>query len=259
MSPKSGKVALLLVAIVATGIFALPSTVSLFSGQHTWYDLSAGANDVPCEKCHAEIEDEMQSDANGAHRYLTCAMCHRTPFTNYTYGSGEGNGSTPGEEAHAAATVQCMHCHGIYEDTTQLWHHWTDEPEYDDECGRCHGGHGGDYGPTRGYIDFISAGGFGIEDPANPGHNTTDTDTGEKAAHKKFVLDAIEEQLMDGANEACIACHTRIGVNITWTKREYLDFHASEDAAGNWSIPGFTAGGTNVTQVNTTNEWTNPP
>jgi len=64
--------------------------------------------------------------------------------------------------------------------------------------------------------------------------------------------------LMEGANEACIACHTRIGVNITWTKNEYLDFQASEDAAGNWSIPSFTAGGTNVTQVNSTNTWTNP-
>jgi len=37
---------------------------------------------------------------------------------------------------------------------------------------------------------------------------STDTDTGEKAAHKKFVLDAMNESLMEGANEACIACHT---------------------------------------------------
>jgi len=257
MDPKNGKVALLAVAIVAVGIFALPSTVSLFSGQHTWYDLSAGPNDVPCEKCHAEIEDEMQSGENGAHRNVTCAMCHRTPFTNYAYASGEGDGSTPGKEAHAAATVQCMHCHGIYDDKGPGSHHGSSTPPEYEECGRCHGGHG-DWGPSRGEPDFISAGGFGIEDPANPGHNTTDTDTGEKAAHKKFVLDAMNNSLMEGANEACIACHTRIGVNITWTKNEFLDFQASEDAAGNWSIPSFTAGGTNVTQVNSTNEWTNP-
>jgi len=29
------------IAVIAIGIFALPSTVSLFSGQHSWYDLGA--------------------------------------------------------------------------------------------------------------------------------------------------------------------------------------------------------------------------
>jgi hypothetical protein len=258
MNPKSGKVALLLVATVAIGIFALPSTVSLFSGQHTWYDLSAGPNDVPCEKCHAEIEDEMQSGDNGAHRNVTCAMCHRTPFTNYTYGSGEGTGSfTPGKEAHAAAVVQCMDCHAADEEDFLGGYPYNHEnyPEYYGDgsaayCYKCHIS-----GSTTGDNAFILAGGFGLTGRNYP---TIYVDTGEKAAHRKFVLDAMNESLMEGANEACIACHTRIGVNITWTKNEYLDFQASEDAAGNWSIPSFTAGGTNVTQVNSTNEWTNP-
>jgi len=83
---KSQKIVLGTIAVVAMGIFALPSTVSLFSGQHSWYDLSAETNDVPCDKCHGDIEDEMVSDENGVHRNLTCAMCHRTPFNNYTYG-----------------------------------------------------------------------------------------------------------------------------------------------------------------------------
>jgi len=68
------------------------------------------------------------------------------------------------------------------------------------------------------------------------------------------VLDARDNSsLMEGANEACIACHTRVGVNITWTKSEYLEFTATEDADGNWTIPSFTAGGENVTYVNTSN------
>jgi len=251
---ESKKIVLLAVAIVAIGIFALPGTVSLFSGQHTWYDLSAGANDVPCEKCHGEIEDEMMSDENGAHRNLTCAMCHRTCFNmtynpstgkyekspGFTYASGKGNGSTAGKEAHAAATIECMDCHGM-DHAYGYWSHYGYEEYESPGCEACHDGFS---------ILEITAGGFGMTDYPD--------DTGERAAHRKFVNDSIDEPLMEGSNEACIACHTRIGVNITWTKKVYLDFTASEDAAGNWTIPSFTAGGENVTQVNTSNAWTNP-
>lgn len=160
---------------------------------------------------------------------------------------GPGGPATPGEDAHAASTVECMDCHGIWHDK-DVWNHQSD-PEYSGECYSCHIA-----GSNK--TDFISAGGFGIEDPMNPGHNTTDTDTGEKAAHKKFVLDAIDEPLMDGANEACIACHTRIGVNIQWTKNVNMDFLASEDETGVWTISSFAAGGENVTRVNTSNAWT---
>jgi hypothetical protein len=73
-----------------------------------------------------------------------------------------------------------------------------------------------------------------------------------------FVLDPINDSLMEGANEACIACHTRIGVNITWTKNEYMEFTTFKDESGNWTIPGFGAGGTIITYVNSLNEWTNP-
>jgi len=246
---ESKKIALLAVAIVAIGIFALPGTVSLFSGQHTWYDLSPayggqtgwGGNDVPCEKCHAEIADEMGTAENGAHRNLTCAMCHRAaPFTGYTYARGnytyaaKWQGTKPGKEAHAASVVECMDCHA-----TDLAHQSEPEYAYIDDCKKCHG--------ESFVFDFITAGGFGLTGKG--------WDTGTVAAHKKFVLDAIDEPLMEGANEACLACHTRIGVNITWTKKVYLDFTATEDAAGNWTIPSFTAGGENVTQVNTSNEW----
>ena len=246
---NSQKIVLMAVAVVAIGIFALPSTVSLFSGQHSWYDLSesvggtSGVNNVPCEKCHADIADEMISGDNGVHEDLTCAMCHRTPFTGYTYARGHysiGSGEyppTPGEEAHAASAVECMDCHdGAGDGGTN---HWSDR-EYAGKCGDCHQG---------GYsADFIAAGGFGLTPQSY--------DNGTNAAHKQFVYDSINETLMEGANEACIACHTRVGVNITWTKNEYLEFTATEDANGNWTIPSFAAGGENVTHVNTSNSWT---
>ncbi|MCK4735906.1 MAG: hypothetical protein KAT65_25855, partial [Methanophagales archaeon] len=94
------------------------------------------------------------------------------------------------------------------------------------------------------------AGGFGLT-PFN-------SDNGNEATHKQFVLNAMDDSLMEGANEACIACHTKIGVNITWTKNEYMEFTAIDDGMGNWTIPNFTAGGENVTHVNSSNEWTNP-
>ena len=248
---------LLSLAVLAVGIFALPSTLSLFAGQHVWYDLSGGINEVPCEMCHADVAAEMQSEANGAHRNLTCAMCHRTPFNNYTYASGESSGSTPGKEAHAAAVIECMHCHGIYRDNGKWSHNPAPSryPEYE-ECGRCHGGGPGYlWGPSRGHVDFISAGGFGIEDPANPGHNTTDDDTGENAAHKKFVLDAMDDDTMGGANEACLACHTMIGVKINWTHARVLEFdidvgdpQTTSAGVHNWTMSEWSVNGTaNVT------------
>nr|CBH37857.1 hypothetical secreted protein [uncultured archaeon] len=247
---KSKGIALLAVAIVAIGIFALPSSVSLFSGQHTWYDIgesvggTPGANNVPCEKCHAEIELEMVSGGNGAHEGLTCSMCHRAYFTGYTYGrGGYAVGGTPyppipGQEAHAASTVECMDCHAAYDSAVN--HSWQD-PEYAGKCGNCH--LDGNYG-----AGCLAAGGFGLTPYAS--------DTGTKAAHKKFVLDSIDEPLMDGANEACIACHTRIGVNITWTKNKNLEFDASEDGTGVWTIPSFAAGGSDVVSVSYPNNWT---
>jgi hypothetical protein len=234
---KSQKIVLLTVAVVAVGIFALPGTVSLFSGQHSWYDLSAGPNDVPCEKCHGDIADEMDAfigPHTGEMGYggFECGYCHRISEL-YTYASGYGTGSTPGKEAHAASIIPCMYCH-----SGKFAH---GEASASEDCLKCH---------DLVFPFDIDAGGFGLgEDPS---------DTGTKSAHLKFVLDVMNNSLMEDSNEACIACHTRIGVNITWTKNVYLEFNASEDAAGNWTIPSFAAGGENVTQVNTSNEWTNP-
>jgi len=278
---ESKKIVLMAVAVVAIGIFALPSTVSLFSGQHSWYDLtdySAGHTTVPCEKCHADIADEMDSHtgphtelsgswSGGSFSRLYCEDCHRVfydyaasevgsapVYPKYTYALGLGTGTTPGKEAHAASTVECMDCHGIVGDLYD-WgstHHASNyDYGYDQPCDRCHAGNN--------FNNVFAAGGFNLTKGKSSSawdYDPATDDTGERAAHMKFVLDAMEDDLMEGANEACIACHTKVGVNITWTKNEYLEFTAEEDAAGNWTIASFTAGGENVTYVNTSNSWT---
>ncbi|MGB3458135.1 MAG: hypothetical protein WBB08_02335 [Halobacteriota archaeon] len=225
---KSKGIVLVAVAIVAIGIFALPSSVSLFSGQHTWYDLSGAGNDVPCEKCHAEIEDEMGT--TGAHENIKCEACHRTDRKVGGYALDQPDGGvSPGQGAHAASTQECMVCHSNA--SVKYFTHFKINVS---SCSDCH--------------PVPPAGGFGLTEES--------ADTGEKAAHLPFINDSIDEPLMEGANEACIACHTRIGVNITWTKNKNLEFDASEDEMGEWTIPGFAAGGSDVVSINWTNEWT---
>ncbi|HEC57529.1 MAG TPA: hypothetical protein ENI32_06585 [Candidatus Syntrophoarchaeum butanivorans] len=234
---STGLIRLILLAIGIIGVtfLVMPQTVSLFAGQHTWYNLSGEANDLPCEKCHGDVYEEMMSmeplskklagQSSSPHSYMdeNCELCHRTCFNNtfswssgkyekspgFTYASGSGTGSTPGVEAHAASIIECMDCHGIPADDG-YWEHWS-YAEYSSRCFLCHGGSGWYRGhyitiPSRGWSDFISAGGFGL--------GTTETDTGEKAAHRQFVLDAINNSLMEDANEACIACHTENQVRM---------------------------------------------
>ncbi len=230
-------ISLLAIAVVAIGTFALPNTVSLFSGQHTWYDLSGQGNDVPCEKCHADIAEEMESGIGPhmnetGHGRLECGDCHRvfpivhknTSFATYTYASENGTGAQPGVEAHAASTVACMYCHSGNEsgtfDTTGCTCHLSPEGMFighegryktHEDCDRCHH-------TVASHQHVPPAGGFNL--------TTNETDTGEMAAHKTFVMNAISNPDMEDANEACIACHTHIAVKINWTHAYSLEFTA---------------------------------
>jgi hypothetical protein len=208
---------LLTIAVVAIGILGLPSTVSLFSGQHAWYNLSPKGNDVPCEKCHADIVAEMDALV-GPHTGETgygrfeCEYCHRI-FEIYTYASGYGTSAKPGKEAHAASTIPCMHCH-----SGKVAQHGEVSKE---DCLKCHDAV---YPPT------FEAGGFGLVGPPQvPG------DTGSNAAHKAFVMDAINNSDMEDANEACIACHTYVPVKINWTHACSLEFNATYESE--WVLP----------------------
>lgn len=115
----NSKVLLLSVAVIAIGLFAMPSTLSLFAGQHTFYN----GSQVDCQKCHADIYTEL-SGSNGAHtstEFQACEGCHRTNTTALTGlipHNGTSNASTwtgtnvsGNGQAHAAVTMECINCH----------------------------------------------------------------------------------------------------------------------------------------------------
>lgn len=262
------KIVLVMIAVFALGMLVLPRTVSLFAGEHIWYDLGSKGNDVPCEKCHADIADEMNSlisvhTGETGYGRMKCEYCHRTfdlndyggwPSQNinqsifskyyYTYASVDGASAQPRKEAHAASTVPCMYCHSG-EDVGNVH-----PPTFTAKYCSCHGtDDGGDpnyYHGDRFYTgtsntdpgECIKCHGTGdgsskavIYIPPAGGFNltTNSTDTGSMAAHKTFVLNAISNKQMEDANEACIACHTHVPVRINWTHRVSLEFNVTPE------------------------------
>ncbi len=230
---NTNKIALLAIAVVAIGIFALPSTVSLFSGQHSWYGLDDDGSQVPCMKCHGDIDDEMTHSTNGVHRNLSSpgCDCHRVNGTGVA--DGDGIGSTPGTTSHAAETIACMICH---ENNTRTGENYP---------------FAGGFNTTLAYKDTD------VKPKDQYRYSWGDDTGGEYAAHNDFITEAIKDDLMTDSNEACIACHTRIGVNITWTKSTTMHFDASETNNGTWLLTNFTAHGTNKTKSEYPNNWTN--
>ncbi len=99
------KIVMLLIGIVAIGMFALPNTLAMYSGQHSFVN---GTN-VDCAKCHGSgdaIGDELNN--SDMHSTMDCETCHGFSGTN-------PNDDTTG---HAATTgVTCLGCHtnGTYD------------------------------------------------------------------------------------------------------------------------------------------------
>ena len=110
-----GKIILLMISVVAVGMFVLPSTLALYSGSHDFVQ----GTEVDCGKCHStSAGDEIAGTiANGsAHTGLTCKSCHYGDsgtvggrFAVDVVGNGTGTDTT---DAHAAGvSVNCIDCH----------------------------------------------------------------------------------------------------------------------------------------------------
>jgi hypothetical protein len=232
----------LFVAIIAIGFFVLPNTLAMFAGQHSWYD--PNDDGIPCEKCHF-LEAEEMSALVGPHTGETgegrmeCTYCHRG-FDIGNSGVAEGNEIdsifssyyNSSSRVHAGQTLPCLYCHsgsdrGLVEDHDDYSNnccqcHENINPEVHDgkfenqDCYRCHGNE---------IVKHITpAKGLGV--------TTNTSDTGDRAAHMKFVLDARTMTVLEDANEACLGCHTTTKVNLSWSRLEYIAYDVTANSSG---------------------------
>lgn len=221
---KNSRIALVAITILAIGVLILPQTVSLFAGQHYWYNISSSENDIPCGKCHADVKEELGmsnfhvsfgSGTGGEADQKDCEACHRGNSSITYASSGTGTTHEPGKQAHAASIVACMMCHQNNSDSATSY---------------------------AGYY----AGGFNVTDmDVSSGYNYSNgTYHGHLEAHNAFVAKAINNQTLKDSNEACIACHTFTPVKINWSHARTLEFKVDLSTADittdhgphNWTI-----------------------
>ena len=223
---SGSKIGLLLIAVVAIGIFALPSTISVFSGQHTWYDIASDG--VPCVKCHADKYEEfsmseVHSSFASSDSSDVCYVCHRAdPDLKYADGGG-----SPGGDVHAASTIACMACH-----------------EYDAHV------RGNNEGPFAGGFEQPSGSPFMYTSVGAPPKGSVGApqkgsiiSDGTHAVHNAYVQGAVDSDLMVDSNEACIACHTAIPMEIDWSIGYAMHSQSVADSLGDWTVRQFEAAG----------------
>ena len=115
----SRKTVLLSIALLAIGMYFIPTTLSLFSGQHTFVN----GTEVSCRKCHEDIYIQVLAEGQTdiPHQSLTsCQTCHRTgnvfggfPGAKPAMLGAQVTNVTANPEAHAAVTVECVFCHTL--------------------------------------------------------------------------------------------------------------------------------------------------
>jgi len=189
------KTLLLGVAILVIGLIVMPNTISMFKNQHTWQQTSS----IVCTSCHADIAAEIEGSSNYHHDASALGV--------------------------ANTEAACKYCHQTqFGDDYGAHGNWTNETGKDKvhaafsvECLDCHGGSATSDDPNAldVAIDFM---------------NSTSVE-----AHKPLYTEAISSTLMEGANEACIACHTGIQLNATFVYNYQMNITANE-TTGNWVV-----------------------
>ena len=137
------KYKVILIIMLFVIIFSVTSMTSfgLLGNQHRFYDTFQDGNQVPCDKCHANIDQEINMSTENPHYELDCEDCHRGLNINYAIGDPVVQ---HGEEAHAASILSCQMCHvGDIADITSA--NETHRPLYEksnlnEACIICHSG-----------------------------------------------------------------------------------------------------------------------
>ena len=170
------KVILLMISVVAVGMFALPSTLALYTGSHQFVN---GSN-VNCEKCHTSSMDDIKAEleSGSAHKTMGCKACHGGANVDLEPDTADG---------HAASmNVDCIGCHITLSNDT------THSPASLDDCIACHGLPVESRDAVQRQLNLATA------------------------AHHELTFNAsADNQDIDDRDQACIACHTNVPVNIT--------------------------------------------
>ena len=172
-----GKIILLLMSVVAVGMFVLPSSLALYTGSHDF----VGAEEVDCGKCHSGAAGDQigATVANGtAHSGFTCKTCHygnSGAFGSRTVIDFVGNATDASDvDAHAAGVgVNCIDCHSY---------------------------------PLSYQADTKDASGV---DSVNVSAELSLA----TAAHKMLTVNGTAGGLADD-DAVCIACHSRVAVSV---------------------------------------------
>ena len=75
-----------LLALSGISLWVIPNTLSYFSGGHSYYNIEPIGNQIPCQKCHGDIQMEIHTGF--IHNNFTCSDCHRVQ-KGVQYASGD--------------------------------------------------------------------------------------------------------------------------------------------------------------------------
>ncbi len=86
MSGSEMKIMWVFLTLAGISIWLIPNTLSHFSGGHSFYNLDPNGSQVPCNKCHGDIDIEIHTGF--IHKNFTCSDCHRVQ-KGVQYASGD--------------------------------------------------------------------------------------------------------------------------------------------------------------------------
>jgi len=175
---------LLLIAVILVGIFALPNALSIFAGQHSF---DKAGNGTICQKCHSDVYSEL-STASTYHKSISsnatdpCKACHSAGYVSASL-MPLGNKTNGTGTDNVGINIST----GVWQNGTGLTTTFTGiHAAITVECVSCH-------------------------------YATNFTND----AHKPFYDNASSpaNTWLKGGNEACVGCHTKTYVNMTWIRK----------------------------------------